>query len=206
MKKMPGFILIIVCAVAVGSFFCESVYAADHKHDGFFLRLAPGIGWFSSSEEYGGSKFEVSGTSGHFNFGIGGAISENLILHLDASGISSSDPTVKVNGKSATAVGTFSTTLIGIGLTNYFPSNNLYITGAVGFAKSSFEANGRTSSTDNGYGVNLMFGKEWWVSANWGLGVAGQFLYTSCPDSVNVGNKPDFNTTSFGILLSATYN
>jgi hypothetical protein len=44
MKKMRGFILIIACVVAVGPFFCESVYAADNKHDGFFLRLAPGIG------------------------------------------------------------------------------------------------------------------------------------------------------------------
>jgi hypothetical protein len=127
-------------------------------------------------------------------------------LHLDASGISSSSPTVKFNGRSATAVGTFSTTLIGIGLTNYFPSNNVYITGAVGIAKSSFEANGKTSSTDNGYGINLMLGKEWWVSKDWGLGVAGQLLYTSCPDPVNAGNKPDFKTTAFGILFSATYN
>jgi hypothetical protein len=204
--KMRRSILMIVCAVAVGSFFCESVYAADRTHDGFFLRLAPGIGAFTSSEEVPGGKAELSGTTGHFNFGIGGAISENLILHFDASGISSTDPTIEINGRSATAVGTFSTTLIGIGLTKYF-SSNIYLTGAVGFAKSSFVANGVSYDTDNGYGINLMIGKEWWVSENWGLGVAGQLLYTSCPDSSGYsGTKYDLNTTSLGLLFSATFN
>lgn len=203
MKKV---ILMIACAVITSSVFCGNASAeGEHIHDGFFLRLAPGLGAMSASETIGNNKLEVSGASGLFNFGLGGAIAENLILHLDVASVSTSDPTVKVNGASATVYGDASTTLMGIGLTSYFASN-AYLTGSIGIAKSKFESNGVTGETDNGYGINLMIGKEWWVSDNWGLGVAGQLLYTSCPDPSGLGTTSDYKTTSLGILFSATYN
>lgn len=204
---MKRIILVIVCVVAVASVFCENVHAADHTHDGFFIRLAPGIGAFSSSEEGGGNKLEITGSGGLFNFAVGGAVADNLILHLDLSSVGSSDPTVKLNGQE---VGTAdeiesSTSLIGIGLTYYFPSN-MYLTGAVGSGLSKIKINGEEASTDRGYGINFMIGKEWWVSENWGLGLAGQLLYTSCPDQFADGTEADFNTTTLGVLFSATYN
>ncbi len=195
-----------VCAVTLCSVcFCQNVNAEAHKHDGFFLRLAPGLGTFSASESYRGDKLEISGTSGLFNFAIGGAVTEKIILHFDASGVGSSDPTVKLNGRSATAYGDFSTSLTAVGLTTYF-SSNIYLTGAIGIAKTKFKSNGITYETDNGYGINFMVGKEWWVSDDWGLGVAGQLLYTSCPDPVGNGSKTDLNTSSLGVLFSATFN
>lgn len=202
---MKKFVL-IVCAVAASTIFSGNARAeGEHMHDGFFLRLAPGIGAMSGSESFGGNKLEYSGASGLFNFGIGGAVAENVILHLDLSGVSTSEPTVKTNGYSSTSTGDLTTSIVGIGLTTYFQSN-FYITGAVGIAKTKFESNGTTYETDNGYGINIMLGKEWWVSENWGLGVAGQFLYASCPDPVGYGETPDLKTTSFGVLFSATYN
>lgn len=176
-----------------------------HTHDGFFLRLAPGFGFVSGKEEVGNNSLQMSASGGLFNFGVGGAITENLILHFDASSVSVEDPTVKINGKEYSSSNTTaSSTLLGVGLTYYFPSNS-YLTVAVGQAVSKVKVNGDEYSTEKGYGVNVMLGQEWWVSDNWGLGIAGQFLYTSCPD--NVGTvKPDFNTTSYGVMLSATYN
>lgn len=203
---MRTFVLAIICAAVVSSVFCGNARAeGEHQHDGFFLRLAPGLGTMSASETIGSSKIEISGASGLFNFGLGGAIAENLILHLDVASVSVSDPTVKFNGASATAYGDVSTTLMGIGLTSYFASN-VYLTGSIGIAKSKFESHGVTYETDNGYGINLMLGKEWWISDNWGLGVAGQLLYTSCPDPSGFGTSYDYKTTSLGVLFSATYN
>lgn len=195
----------VAVAFILFTVFSGEVKAAEHRHEGFFLRLAPGIGVMNSSEDVSSGTLKASGTSGLFNFAIGGAIKENLILHFDASGVSVTDPTVKLNGASTTANGDFSTSLIGIGLTNYFDSN-VYLTAAVGIAKSKFKSNGITYETDNGYGVNLMLGKEWMVSNKWGLGIATQFLYTSCPDPLGNGTETDLNTTSFGVLFSATYN
>lgn len=196
----------IICAVTACSVWCGTAHAEEHKHDGFFLRLAPGIGVMSSSETVGANKFEYSGTSGLFNFAIGGAIFENFIVHLDLSAASISEPKLEVNGKSVDNTSNdHATSLLGIGLTYYFPSN-IYLTGAAGRANTEVRANGKTYRTDNGYGFNLMLGKEWWVSENWGLGVAGQWLYTKCPDKPFAGSTPDVKASSLGILFSATYN
>lgn len=203
MKKL---FVMIVCVVTVGSAFCDKSYAEAYVHDGFFLRLAPGFGWNETSSEAGGTTLKMSGVSGLFNLGIGGAVAQDLILHLDLSGVSTSDPKVTLNGvEQSSNVSTSSTSMVGIGLTYYFPSN-FYLTGAVGIAESSNEANGSTYKTDKGYGANVMVGKEWWVSDNWGLGLAGQFLYTNCPDKPSSLGKPDVISTSFGVLFSATYN
>lgn len=206
MKKI---VFLFLCALAMSPVFCGKASAAgEHTHDGFFLRLAPGVGFAKSTEQVGSNKFELSGASGLFNFGIGGAIADNLILHLDASGVSTKNPTYKLNGREMTTTGdtTASTTLVGVGLTYYFPSN-VYLTGSVGVAESKIEANGTEYKSDSGYGVNLMLGKEWWVSDNWGLGIAGQFLYTNVPDKDILGaTNSDIKSTAIGILFSATFN
>ena len=127
-------------------------------------------------------------------------------MQLDISAASVADPKLKFNGNSVkSTVNDNSTSNLGLGLTYYFPSN-IYVTGAVGTAKTQLKSNGDTFSSDRGFGVNLMVGKEWWVSENWGLGVAGQFLYTNCPDTPVNGVTPDVKTTAFGVLFSATYN
>lgn len=205
-KYMRKFILILVCAVAAGSLFCDRAHAEAYVHDGFFLRLAPGFAWNATSEEAGGNSYKLSGMSGLFNFGIGGAVAQDLILHLDLSGVSTSNPKVTINGNNVSSnVSSATTSMVGIGMTYYFPAN-FYLTGAVGMAQSSNESNGTTYKTDNGYGINLMAGKEWWVSDDWGLGIAGQFLYTSCPDKTVAGSRPDVKSSSFGLMFSATYN
>lgn len=203
---MRKLLVMFVCAVTVGSALCENVNAEAYVHDGFFLRIAPGIGWNNTESESGGTTLKMSGVSGLFNFAIGGAVSQDLILHLDLSGVSTSDPTVKLNGTDISSnYSSSSTSLLGLGMTYYFPSN-FYLTGAVGMAKSSNKGYGSTNETDTGYGANVMVGKEWWVSDDWGIGIAGQFLYTNCPDKPSPAGKPDVESTSFGVLFSATYN
>jgi hypothetical protein len=202
---MRKFILIAVCALAVSSLSCGNVYAEANVHDGFFLRLAPGFGWNNTSSDPGGNTLKMSGVSGLFNMAIGGAVSQDLILHLDVSGVSTSSPKVTLNGNDQSNVSSASTSLVGIGMTYYLPSN-YYVTGAVGMAESRNKANGTTYKTDRGYGANVMIGKEWWVSDDWGVGIAGQVLYTNCPDKSIAGTRPDVQSTTFGILFSATYN
>ena len=203
MKKL---FMMVVCVVAVGSVSCEKVYAEAYVHDGFFLRVAPGFGWNNTEVEAGGTTLKVSGVSGLFNFAIGGAVTQDLILHLDVSGVNTSDPKVKDNGADVSSdYSSAATSMVGLGITYYFPSN-YYLTGAAGMAKSSKKYKGSKIETDRGYGANVMVGKEWWVSDNWGLGLAGQFLYTNCPEKSSVPGKPDVESATFGVLFSATYN
>ena len=57
-------------------------------------------------------------------------------------------------------------------------------------------------SSDNGYGLYLNIGKEWWITGNWGLGLAVFDYFGYVPDKAggNIRNRV------FGILLSATFN
>lgn len=64
-----------------------------------------------------------------------------------------------------------------------------------------FGDNETESGTERGLGWYLSLGKEWWVSDNWGLGVAG-FTYTS--KSTYPAEGSHVHNTVFGLTFSAT--
>jgi hypothetical protein len=198
--------LILLCLVTVAAALCSDAHAEAHVHDGLFLRVAPGIGWNGTSKDIGGDATDLTGFSGMLNFAIGVNVARNLALHLDVSGVSAANSKVADTGRGqASEFNYITSSSVGIGMTYYYLSN-YYLTGAVGRAESSKRSGSMVQTTDPGYGVNVMLGKEWWVSDEWGIGLAGQFLYTLCPDRTVSGIQPDVKSTSFGILFSATYN
>ena len=179
-----------------------------HRHDGLFLRLSTGIGVTASTEEVEGREIVFGGVSGNTIIGIGYAIAENLILNLNIFGSTVQDPIVIVDGKEvgeADAEVTISN--LGIGSTHYFMPMNVYFSSSFALAKGTVESEGEELVTDNGIGIYLAIGKEWWVSDNWGLGVAAQLSSTVLPDkNLNTGEELDLTTHSVGILFSATFN
>jgi hypothetical protein len=62
--------------------------------------------------------------------------------------------------------------------------------------------------SDLGFGVNASVGKEWWVSENWGVGAALQFMAATMKDhQVFAGDsKPTWTAIGFALLFSATFN
>ena len=177
-----------------------------HKHDGFYLRLTTGVGSTTSVEETEVGELSFSGMSGNTTLGtVGYAVVENLIINLDIFASSVTDPTVEIDGKDVGAVDAEVTiTNIGVGGTYYIMPANLYL-GSIGLATGSVGSGRVKVETDTGYGINVAIGKEWWVSDNWGIGVAGQLFHTVLPDeNLITGEVYDLKTTSFGILFSAT--
>jgi hypothetical protein len=51
--------------------------------------------------------------------------------------------------------------------------------------------------------MNVMVGKEFWVSDEWGIGFAGQFLFADIPTT-----SDDASATylGFNLMFSATFN
>src|SRR4029079_14699548 len=69
---------------------------------------------------------------------------------------------------------------IGIGLTYYIMPVNVYVSGAVGIGQIVFENyHGDREGSDIGFASDVIVGKEWWVGDDWGLGVAGQFMFAA---------------------------
>jgi hypothetical protein len=96
--------------------------------------------------------------------------------------------------------------LLGPAVTYYLMPINMYATAAAGLGVvivTHEDDEDDDASSDGGFGLNVDIGKEWWVNANWGLGVAGRFWYTSAKDEE--ADDAEFECIGGGVLFSATY-
>jgi hypothetical protein len=185
-----------------------------HLHDGFYLS-------FGYSASFGNIKAEgenmsaltISDVGFGFDCLIGWAVKENLLLHFTGSGCIIYGPTAKfADGTSEKApdnislMGMFS----GIGATYYFMPNNMFVSASLG--SGSFDFNDSKNSeknwhTDPGFSFQIKAGKEWWVSKNWGLGVAATYtMLNSEYTPVGSSTSENWSSNRFSILFSATFN
>lgn len=161
-------------------------------HDGFFLRLQLGPGGSSVSRE--GQSW--SGVGLGMGLAIGGSPMENLALHLDLQTTWMFSPDRDVNG-----IGMQS---LGIGVTYYIMPVDIFLSGAVGIGALAFEdESGQSKDTDPGIAVDAMVGKEWWVGADWGIGLAAQLLYMHVQDYTD---EAGMDAIAVNVLFTATYN
>jgi hypothetical protein len=176
-------------------------------HSGFFLRFTIGPGW--SSAERDATDIEMSGGAAYFAFDIGGAPTENLIIHARLSDNVTIDPSVNYRGRDQGEAQdtSFYFALFGVGLTYYFMPVNLYGTFAFGASRLMIEEEDYDSGdSELGYGIDFDLGKEWWVGSEWGLGVAGRFSYASVPPNEDASSSDRIVGLGFGVLFTATYN
>lgn len=189
-----------------------------HEHDGFYLSMSIGPLFGNISNDvtgiHGPYTAVNSGTSGQFDFKIGGAISKNLILH--ATLLDDYLPGPKVittqNGYSVTtkmpdafAIGE---SLLGVGMT-FYSSSNLFFSSSVGlgnFSIANSEDSKNDFTTENGLGFQIKMGKEWWISKNWAFGLGLSYHNTNTTHDTGAGEQEKLNSSRFGILFNTTFN
>ena len=195
-----------------------------HAHDGFFLRLGLGGGYARTSISIDGEKLTYSGTSIPVNLAVGAAIRPNLILFGEVISTQLYSPNSKYAGEKRTASSmNVNIQGIGPGVAYYFMPINIYVSGSILLHKVSYtDDNDDYEATDLstiGFAANLRAGKEWWVSPNWGLGLAAHFMLGTAKNRAlyNTSGNPAlpsesgyvdsrWNSIAFGLLMSATYN
>jgi hypothetical protein len=177
-----------------------------HTHDGFYLRLHFGPGYLHSSANTDGYKLSTSGFGFTFAFAAGGVVAPNLAIYGEIQGTSVADPTMDNGITSATANGV-SATVAGLGPgVAYYLDNNMYLSGTLlfcGLSLSDTDSNESFAQTDTGVGTVFTFGKEWWVSTDWGIGASGQMSFASMK-AKNADYR--WTTVTASLLFSATYN
>ena len=178
-----------------------------HTHDGLYLRFHLGIAGTGFSSTQAGVKTNYAGGGSSTGIAIGGVIAHNLILYGTAFGTSTSNPDKQIGGVSQPGdVGKIGVGAIGPGMAYYFEHLNLYLSAAFGLAGFTMDdGNGfRVDTSRSGTALELMVGKEWWVSRDWGLGIAAELIGASLKDK----NTPGLNWSagSGALLFSATYN
>jgi hypothetical protein len=178
-----------------------------HTHDGFFLRVHVGIAATGFSSTQSGVKTNYTGGGSSTGIAMGGVIARDLILYGAAFGTNTSNPDKQVGGVSmAGDLGTIGVGAIGPGLAYYFEHINLYLAATFGLAAFTANDNGglKADSSRSGAAFDLMLGKEWWVSRNWGMGIAGE-LFTASMKDKNVPGLT-WSAGAASVLFSATYN
>ena len=197
------FVVLALVLACPGAAWCGK---APHRHDGFLLRLSGGPGHASTEvDENNGTNTDLSGLSGDLNIAIGGMVGKNLALHGTIFAWRVGDPDLDVNGASAGSLnGDVTMSAAGVGVTYWFMPTNLYLSGTLGFGELEFDLQGFSSADiDLGLAFDATVGKEWWVSANWGLGLAGGIGLHSIPED---GVNDNWSGVSVGLRFSATFN
>jgi len=203
LRPLAGGLLVTILLVATASP-GEARIVRGHSHDGgFFLRLSGGLGGADTGPEIQGDDPKLSGASGDLNIAIGGIVSPGLALHGTIWGWSVGDPELKWQQAEGWVPGDLSLSAIGGGVTYYFMPANLYLSGSLGFGTLSLDLEGAPlAESDTGLAMDLTVGKEWWVGARWGLGVAGAFGFHNIPGD----NGEDWSGKSVAIRFTATLN
>ena len=213
MKNLPLLLLVLLFAVnwpSTGQA-QEQEISSFHQHDGLFLRFHGGVGSGKMVEEdFMGSDMTLTGLAGVFRFQIGGTVATNLAPFGEMGAFVISDPSMEWQTRSGTMENVdLSISDIGAGVTYYFMPSNIYLSGTIVLSRDKIELKDldRAASTEMGFGMYLSVGKEWWVSADWGLGVAG-FGYFSQTTDKDVSSNQEYTVknTVFGVVFSATYH
>lgn len=174
-------------------------------HDGFFLRFHLGPAGFATSASAAGDELSVRGSGGGFSFALGGAINPRVVIYGEIFADMAVGPTLEQNGEELTTSDDVSAGVIGFGpgIAYYFPSN-LYLSATLGLAQLTVQVDGEeVGESETGFGVSAALGKEWWVSPQWGLGIAGQLFMGSIPDG---GIDANWQTAGVMLAFSATCN
>jgi len=174
-----------------------------HRHLGLFIRPDVGFGYFTSSASQNGVDAGMSGFAGTAGFAIGGALAEDSILALHLWDAAVHDPNVSIGNLSGTANGDVDVFAIGPEYTHY-TKDNFYFSISPSLSRLHVSSGSSSADTNWGFGLRGAFGKEWWVSDHWGLGVVGHVSWSINQDSGS--NAPTWTTWAFTVAFSATYN
>ena len=177
-------------------------------HTGFYLRLHLGGGYSKvSGEDSTGDRVTISGGAASFGVALGGAIAPNWIIFGNLFGTFISDPNVSLDGQDLGS-GSGSADVLGFGggVAYFLEPANVYLSASLAATKFRIDnSNGdKVYESDTGVGFQGIVGKEWRVSAGWGLGIAGELILASMKDSVD--SSLTWTATAFSVLFSATYN
>jgi hypothetical protein len=181
------------------------------EHDGFYLRLALGIGYLEGRHSYrccGGTLLvhRMWGVSQLGTFAVGGTLGRGLVLGGGLWGATLPSVTVSGTQENGDANPTFydfqedqgvlSTSIVALFLSWYpDPREGWHVSGATGLALVNGER-----WTRAGVGLVLEGGYDAWVGKQWSLGVTGRVSY------LHLGKDDLYSLFVPGLAGTATFH
>ena len=204
-----GTVILLGAAIGLPRYACAGSESSNSKpvHQGFYFNADVGLGGSHYNITGPRDNLDVSGAAANVDFRFGYALTRHLVLSLDLNGTATvKNPDTRLNGSKLYYSNDtqYGTAMIGVGLTWYF-DNNLFLGGTIGTAQLSVHQNNTDINSDNGFGAQVRFGKEWWVGDDWGLGVVGGLSYASANANSNLTvNSPSGSYTAYFDHAEAT--
>ena len=185
--------------------------SAVETHDGFFLSLATGIGFNTTSvgtdpEPSNAPDVSLSGITVGGHLAIGGTPAPGLVIGGISQGAHTFSPKVKSGNNEFDNDGDFSGNILGPFVDYYFdPNGGLHLQGVLGFATVE-DGEDATDGLAQGFGLSLGLGHEWWVGEQWGIGVLGRVQFLSTSVELSSGVDAKYSTILPAVLFTATYH
>ena len=181
------------------------------NHDGFYLRLGLGAGYYNERVTPDVADGAVSGFAGLGELALGGTLWPGFVVGggMTMATVRSANSAAS-SGKAGSAYHD-NTLQIGGLFADWYPEpgKGMHLQGMLGLAGISVQdSTSKASSAENsavGFGLVVGVGNEWWVADQWSLGVLGRFQAASLTWERD-GTKGSATVLVPGVLLSATYH
>jgi hypothetical protein len=176
-----------------------------HTHDGLYLDVMAGLGYMAASATSASEDLSLSGLAQTLAVSAGWSINDRLVVHGTIYDCIGSDPSVERTGQTATETGWMAALGGAAGATWFFVPLNASVGARLGLERFQQLDAGGSTLAHSGWTPALMLnaGKQWWVSRNWGIGVAAQ-LHASMP--LDRSSADAFSTLWAVLAASATFN
>jgi len=192
----------------VASLATNASASQPETHDGPFANVRFGVTYGRLTS----APLLIQGEGTVLNAAFGYSLDERLAIYAELGETALWAPSFHPNGAYADADFDVSVRLssAGAGTRWTFTEENLYVSLAFAAVWASLREQRRGHDdgahspfrTDVGYGGTLTLGKEWWVAAEWDLGVAANAHFSRIQDQDDV----TWHNGTFGVQCTATWN
>lgn len=180
----------------------------DHRHDGFYLRLALGPGYLSTKTQNGSS---IKGWAVGADVWLGGSPMPGLAVAVTFNGVSAPHPHAELSDTdtggrgvvSGTPQGNLTYSVLGL-VGDYYPdpAGGLHFMAGMSYSAMRFTAdNGAQSEPASGFGLVGGVGYEWWIGREWSVGPVARLHWASVSDPVEA-----WSVLAPVLLLGFTYH
>lgn len=188
-----------------------------HLHDGFYLRLAWGIGPYNELIDRPGqeSHATVAGIAYTTDVAAGTSIRPGVVLggaFWSSTVLASTTRAFDGEATTSSTAQNPSSWVVGPWIDYYFdPRGGFHLPAGIGIAIiNGLDVDGARLSRNNnalGTGMLLGLGYDWWISDHWSAGILGRVTALAATSKDDVGHRWFHLAGSApSILLSATFN
>jgi hypothetical protein len=194
--------ILCFCVAICGA---STAQADPETHDGFYLQLAGGLGYYHTSAEINSTETTYSGLTIPASFLLGGTLLKHLVIGGGAFVDTAPSPKYEVDGDEPPQTPDFKQLIIGIGaLLDYYvwSDRGLHFPVFAGWGGLETVVEGDAWGSDpTGFIMYFGCGYDFWISDNWSIGAV--FRFVIAPSKLN---DVRYTTVEPGLMATLTFH